>query len=121
MKKNILKIGIIILLVIAIVFPSFSYAVTVDGLGDLDKYKKDPSGMGVLEDKAETIIVIIRTLGIIVSVITLMVMGIKYMLGSLEQKAEYKKDFKPYLIGALLVFSVSWVPELIYRIMKNIG
>ena len=37
-----------------------------------------------------------------------------------SEKAEYKETFKPYLIGALLIFSGSTVPQIIYRIAQNI-
>lgn len=45
----------------------------------------------------------LTTLGIIISVISLIAIGIKYMLGSVEEKAEYKKVMIPYVIGAVLV------------------
>ncbi|MCI8621854.1 MAG: hypothetical protein HFJ50_09445 [Clostridia bacterium] len=34
-----------------------------------------------------------------------MILGIKYMMGSLEQRATYKKSMLPLLIGAVLLFS----------------
>lgn len=82
----------------------------------------DGSGGGSrkLTDKAEKILGIIQVIGVVVSVITLMGIGIKYMLGSVEEKAEYKEVFKPYLIGAVLVFSATTIPQIIYQIAKNI-
>ena len=41
-----------------------------------------------------------------VSVITLVVLGIKYMVGSIEERAEYKKSMIPYLIGAFLIGTI---------------
>ena len=37
----------------------------------------------------------------------LIVLGIKYMMGSTAEKAEYKKTLMPYFIGALLIFGAS--------------
>ena len=34
-----------------------------------------------------------------------MVLGVRYMMGSAEEKAEYKKVMIPYLIGAVLLFA----------------
>jgi len=50
-----------------------------------------------------TIYQTIRIIGIVVAVITLIIIGITYMMGSVEEKAEYKKRLIPYIIGAFLV------------------
>lgn len=46
---------------------------------------------------------ILSTIGIIVGVIVLLVLGIKYMMGSTSEKAEYKKTMIPYLVGIVLL------------------
>ena len=56
-----------------------------------------------------TIIEVIRVIGIIVTVISLMLLGIKYMTGSVEEKADYKKTMIPYLIGVVIFFSLSTI------------
>ena len=50
-----------------------------------------------------------------------MVLGIKYMLGSVEEKADYKKAIIPYLIGMFLLVSVTTLPNLIYQIVTSTG
>ena len=45
-----------------------------------------------------SVIVVLRTVGIVASVIILMVLGIKYMMGSAEEKAEYKKNFITFIV-----------------------
>lgn len=71
---------------------------------------------------AQRIITTITIVGTVIFVIVVMVLGIKYMLGSVEQKAEYKKDMIPILIGAMLLFGSSWIVQLIYNIVpKNIS
>lgn len=61
----------------------------------------------------------ITTTGIVLSVIVLAVIGIKYMLGSAEEKAEYKKTLMPYLVGAGLIFGASTIAQIVYNFMKN--
>ena len=78
------------------------------------------TGSEKLKSKAEIILGVIQTIGTVISVIILMVIGIKYMLGSVEEKSEYKQTLFPYLIGAALIFSGSTVPQIIYQISKNI-
>ena len=58
-------------------------------------------------------------MGVAVSVIVLAVLGIKYMLGSASEKAEYKKRMMPYLIGAICLFSASSIANIIYEIVKS--
>ena len=62
----------------------------------------------------------INVFGVIVSVITLMIIGMKYMFGSIEEKAEYKKTATMYIIGAVLVFSVTTIPNILYKIGSSI-
>lgn len=52
-----------------------------------------------------TVLSIIRVVGTVIAVGVLMVIGIKYMMGSAEEKAEYKKTMLPYLIGAVILFA----------------
>ena len=42
------------------------------------------------------------------------------MVGSVEEKAEYKESMKPYLIGAVLVFTGTLIPQIIYEFSKGI-
>ena len=67
-----------------------------------------------------SIVKILSTGGIVVSVIILIVIGIKYMLGSAEEKAEYKKTLMPYVIGAGLVFAASSIATVVYNFMQNL-
>lgn len=46
----------------------------------------------------------IQNIGTFTAVGILMILGIKYMLGSTEEKASYKKSMLPYFIGAILLF-----------------
>ena len=53
--------------------------------GSLDKYKPgDIDGTSKLEEKAEYILGIIKNVGVVLSVVSLILLGIKYMLGSIE-------------------------------------
>lgn len=73
-----------------------------------------------LKQKTGNVLGIVQVIGSVVSVIILMAIGIKYMLGSVEEKAEYKKTLMSYLIGAALVFSCTTIPQILYQISKNI-
>lgn len=75
---------------------------------------------GEIQSVGEKTITIVSTIGSAVSVISLIVIGIKYMLGSTEEKAEYKKSMMPYFVGAICLFAASGITGIIYSIMSNI-
>ena len=68
-----------------------------------------------IQDLGNKIIGILQTLGVVLSVVILIVLGIKYMMGSAEEKAEYKKTMIPYLIGAVLIFGASTIAGMVYN------
>lgn len=68
---------------------------------------------------ATTILSSITIVGVVISVIMVMVLGIKYMMGSLEEKAEYKKTMIPMLIGAILLFCSSTLVSIIYKLITQ--
>lgn len=135
MKKNrmtILKIVLILILsitVLSISTPTIVQAYdgqeikVAAGVIDPNDFKpSNPTNADVkpVTDKANIIIGAIRTVGVAVTMITLMVMGIKYMTGSIEEKAEYKKTMIPYLVGALIFFGLTQFLAIIVEVAQAI-
>lgn len=119
---SVLIISVIIITLLTVIIPTYSYADnSLDSLGldNLDDYKGTNPGSEKLKSKANIIFSYLRTIGIVVSVVALIVIGIKYMMGSVEEKATYKQTLLPYLIGAILLFTGSFIPQMIYDIMQN--
>ena len=58
---------------------------------------------------------VIQVAGSVIAVIILMILGIKYMMGSAEEKAEYKKTMIPYIVGAILIFAGSTIANVVYE------
>ena len=81
-----------------------------------DDYKPTQTGGEEVKGIANKIIGILQQVGSIISVIALVVMGIKYMVGSVEEKATYKETMMPYFIGAILVFATTTVLAIISNI-----
>ena len=125
MKKTIYII-LILLTIISILFCNFSYAdsdvlTDLGGENNLSNYAKaDSEGSTQVISKAGTILGYITTIGMVLSIIILIIIGIKYMVGSVEEKANYKETLKPYLIGAILLFTGTLIPSLIYNIVEQI-
>lgn len=82
---------------------------------------KATSGTEKISDLGNQIITIVSTVGSIASVIVLVILGLKYMMGSAEEKAEYKKTLMPYIIGAGLVFAASAISGIIFSFTQNLG
>lgn len=125
MSNNTKKlINRIILLLICCMF-LFSLS-RVYGQGTLDPSTIDKPPTLTTEDtqtaidKVKPIIGYITGIGMAVSVITLVVLGIKYMVGSIEERAEYKKSMLPYLIGAFLVFAISTIVSVIMQFTNEL-
>lgn len=62
-----------------------------------------------------TIVTIMQTVGVVVAVVILLILGIKYMIGSAEEKAEYKKTMIPYIVGAILIFAATTIVNVVYN------
>ena len=67
------------------------------------------------------IVTIIQVVGIVIAVIVLLVIGIKYMMGSASEKAEYKKTMIPYIVGAVLIFAGTSLVRVIYSLSTSVS
>lgn len=111
MKKVEKITAIIAISIIIISLTTLSYGF---GISDL-KGTQDVQVAG-LKSAGNTMITVITTIGIVISVVMLIIIGIKYMMGSTSEKAEYKKSLVPYVIGAGILFSASSIAQIIYSL-----
>ena len=118
-NKKVLSLVTIILLVVMILIPTFVMA--SGPLENADAYR--PSGtIGTkAAQKAGNILNVITVIGIVVGVITLIVIGIKYMVGTVQEKAEYKKTMIPYIVGAVLIFAGTSLVRVIYSLSTSVS
>lgn len=117
-NKKVLSLVTIILLVVMILIPTF--VIASGPLDDPNAY--DPGGGQnsiKVTQKAGSILNVITVIGIVVGVITLIIIGIKYMVGSVQEKAEYKKTIFSYIIGLILLISVCSFVQVIYRLTNQ--
>ena len=57
---------------------------------------------------------LIRNIAVIAGVILLAIIGIKFMLGSPEEKTEYKKSLVPLVIGIIIVMAATQIMTMIF-------
>lgn len=127
--RKILMISMLILIILIMLVPNKIYAKSIEvnnsikvatGVIDPDNFKpQDPtqSDINVMVNMSNVIIGTIQVIGVVVSVISLMVLGLKYMTGSISEKAEYKKTMIPYLIGTIMFFAITQLIALIASIV----
>ena len=115
--KKLTKIMSVLLIAVMLI----SVASTVLATTPADISGASVSGIEGLTNVGNQIVTILTTIGIIASVIVLIVLGIKYMMGSAEEKAEYKKTMMPYVIGAALVFAASAIAGILYNFLSNVS
>ena len=87
---------------------------------DFEPSKPNQSDIDPIMTKANVLIGAIRTIGVVVTFVTLMVLGIKYMTGTISEKAEYKKSMIPYLIGVVIFFGLSQILAAIAQMVGSI-
>ena len=102
-------------IIIMMTFTGLSF-VNAYGVADANGKSTTITGESDINTFSQNAVLILGTIGSIISVVILIVLGIKYMLGSVEEKAEYKKTLLPYIIGAAFVFAASAIAPVIYNL-----
>lgn len=57
----------------------------------------------------------LQWIALIGGVLIIAVLGIKYMMGSLEEKAEYKKSMIPLIVGIIVVMGATTIANLLVK------
>ena len=90
--------------------------------GTASEMKGESSGAtDDVKDMGNKILGFIQTAGVVVAVIIIAVIGVKYIMGSAEEKAEYKKVMIPYLVGAVLIAAAPFIAGAIFDFASNVG
>ena len=116
MKKKVICFAITLMCIIAII-PNFVNA------GDINT--SDFSGIYSAQGTSKVttaggkVLGIAQAVGIASGVIFLVILGIKYMTSSTDDKATIKEKLVPYLIGAVLMFGGSAILGMIAKFAMN--
>ena len=121
-KKRVVRITSIVFIIIYIL----SFSVTVLGQ-EIDPIAvigsgPNPSSGGVttLYELGNIILGILQYIGVGVSIIACLILAIKYMYTSVDEKAEIKKKLIPFIIGGFLVFGAVQLVKLVEIFTKEI-
>lgn len=118
MKTKVLKIMVTFLLLVGLIM-----------MGGYNVFAvRDPAEMIVphsvdgdeeLEGIGEEVLGIVTVIGYAMAIIISIIIGIKYMTGSVEEKAGYKKSMLPYIIGCAVLVAAPTITNVIYDASKD--
>lgn len=114
--KKVLSV-LMIVLMIACVCTSVS-AVNVDSIMEASNNAVSDDAATQMNKVGGTIIGYVTSAAMVIAVVMIAVIGVMYMMASSEGKAEYKKNFVPLLVGAVLVFGAASVAKIILGLVS---
>ena len=87
----------------------------------LDKGKESESPINgkALKDGSNIIYNVLLILGIAVALIWGLVLGIQFITGTIEEKAEIKKGLIPYVVGCIIIFGAFGIWKLVINILSS--
>ena len=116
MKKVVKIFSIILISLILLCTATATFVYAQPLIPDAGEYRPaDETAPGKVTNMIGIIATTIQIIGVVLSVIVIAMLGIKYLVGSAEEKADYKKAMLPFLIGAILIASIG----TILRIVSN--
>ena len=101
------KIVLVMVLIVSLANTVFAY--------DPGNWEANEQTSDQMNEIVGTILGFVQVIGSAIAVIMIVVLGIKYMVGSAEEKAEYKKTMIPYLVGAICIFAASTIANVVYN------
>ena len=130
LKKNIfLKIMLILILLMSFLLINCQniYAASIsDAIEGADKFindgvsNTDPTiDENDLQTMSDMLYNAFLIIGIIIAIIIGLVIAIKFMTGSVEQKAEVKKTLIPYIAGCVVIFGAFTIWKLVVDLLSN--
>lgn len=120
MKKLCKRITMMGITLSTMMYSTLSFA-AINGVNPSSTFstKTDTDATNAVKNFGNNMLGIVSTAASVLAVIILIVLGIKYMMGSAEEKAEYKKTLLPYAIGAVFVFGAGVITTVLFNIAQT--
>lgn len=135
--KQIIKIMLvlIIILLVSLMFQNDVQAIgqesndtniTIeDVIGGADDFitagtsQDNPLDIAGIKNVTDVVYNIFLAVGIIVAVIVGLLIGIKYMTGSVSQKSDIKQLFLPYIVGCVVIFGAFGIWKIVVELLNQ--
>lgn len=118
-----------VILIILALLMCFTYITNVKACDDIIESADNFINLGsdsentlnysVLKEGSDLLYNILLTIGIVIAVIIGAVIGIQFMVGSIEQKAKIKETLIPYIAGCVVIFGAFGIWKLVVTILNN--
>ncbi len=117
--KKVTKVLTVLLLVAMIVMTTSNVFAGASGiLTEIENSSKQNVNMGSLTSQIGKVIAYLRNAAVIIGVVIIVILGIKYMTGSVEEKAGYQKSFVPLIVGIVVVVSATSIASFLFGMLS---
>ena len=116
MKKSVKIFSVLLMAVMLVSTISTVCLATNTMVGGVSIPSGNAGDTNEIAKKAANIVATLRNIAAIAAVVIVAILGIKYMLGSVEEKAEYKKSFVPLIVGVAVVTMALQIAAMIFSI-----
>ena len=124
MRKKIILSIVLVIISMVILSANYVFASSLQSskinTGDFKPPALQEEDYGIAFSKASTIVYTITIIGIVVSIVGTIGLGIRYMMGSIEERAEYKKTMWPMVLGMIFIFASSTIVSVIYNLASQL-
>ena len=81
--------------------------------------QNNPLNQEGLQNVSDVVYNVLLAVGIIAAVIVGLIIGIKYMMGSVAQKAETKELLAPYIVGCVIIFGAFAIWKIVVNLLNQ--
>lgn len=113
---------IVIIALITLMIIMLSKSVLAVTIGDY-AFNTDDSGANTSDVQriSNKVLGVIQWVSILLGVIVIAVIGIKFMMGSVEEKSQYKKSMIPLVIGIIVVMGTTTITKTLFNLFNSTG
>ncbi|MCI8412186.1 MAG: TrbC/VirB2 family protein [Clostridia bacterium] len=115
--RNKLLIILVVVLLISLILPYNSFSINTDMYKN---FSRNPEGGDSITNIGGNILGIVQVVGIGIATIMLIVIGIKYITASPQEKSQLKETLVPYVIGAILLFGASGILSIVVKFVREL-
>lgn len=123
-KKLLISLFLFLFLIIIIIYPNVVKAITIDGImSGADSFVDIGSSsttidQNQLHETSNFIYNILLGFCMVIAVVVGMILGIKYMIASSEDKAEIKETLIPYTVACAITFGAFTIWKIVINIIQ---
>ncbi len=82
--------------------------------------QSSPIAVSEIKETSDQIYNVLLTAGVAITVIVGAILGIQFMIGSMEDKAKVKESLIPFAIGSIVVFGAFGIWKIIASLLQSI-